>query len=214
MKRLLIVPLVWLCAISPLVGRLAADLSKGRIVILGDSLAAGYGVEETEAFPALLQQKLEEAGLAFEIANAGVSGDTTAGGLRRINWLLKRDLTVLILELGGNEGLRGIAPSETKRNLIGIIQKTREKYPEVKILLAGMQMPQNMGEDYRAAFQTIFPELAKSLKVDLIPFLLEGIGADPEFNQPDLIHPNPEGHKMVAKTVWKSLEPLLRRGKE
>jgi acyl-CoA thioesterase-1 len=138
-----------------------------------------------------------------------VSGDTTAGGVRRMPWLLKRPIDVLVIELGGNDGLRGIAPEETRTNIEKIISLVREKYPTVVIVLAGMQMPQNMGAEYNQKFRALFAAIAKQQKTELIPFLLEGVGGRAELNQPDRIHPNPEGHKIVAENVWKVLEPVL-----
>ena len=181
----------------------------GHILVLGDSLAAGSGVAREDAFPALLQRKIDSQKLPFKVINAGVSGDTTAGGLRRIDWMLKRKIDVLLLELGGNDGLRGIDTKTTQANLQAIIDKAKAKYPTIRIVIAGMQMPPNMGKEYTERFQNIFPEIAKANKAALIPFLLEGIGADPRYNQPDLIHPTPEGHKIVAATVWKTLGPIL-----
>ena len=168
------------------------------IVILGDSLAAGYGLDLSEAFPALLQKKVDEAGLKFSVVNAGLSGDTSSGGLRRIDWLLKRRVDVLVLELGGNDGLRGIPVAVTKTNLQGIINRTKQKYPQARVVVAGMQMPPNMGAEYNAAFEKIFPDLAKANDAALVPFLLEGVGGKPELNMPDMIHPTAEGQKVVA----------------
>ncbi|MBG88737.1 MAG: arylesterase [Verrucomicrobiales bacterium] len=182
-----------------------------NIIISGDSIGAGYGIPSESAFPALLQSKIDSAKLDYKIVNASVSGDTTASGLRRVNWILKRKADVLVIELGGNDGLRGIHPEETKKNLVGIIDKARAKYPSIKILLAGMQMPANMGKRYTDQFKKIFPEVAKEKKVTLVPFLLEGVGAIPEMNLDDLIHPNPKGHARVAENVWKKLKPLLAR---
>jgi acyl-CoA thioesterase-1 len=156
-----------------------------------------------------LQKRIEEKKLPWEIVNAGVSGDTTAGGLRRMPWLLKRRVDVLLIELGGNDGLRGLAPDETRANLEKIITLAREKYPDVKIILAGMQMPSNMGAEYTKKFGAIFADVAKTQKTELIPFVLEGVGGKAELNQPDRIHPNPEGHKIVAQNVWAVLEPVL-----
>jgi len=181
-----------------------------NVLILGDSLAAGYGVEREQAFPSLLQKKLEAAKLPYHLVNGGVSGDTSAGGLRRIDWMLKQPVDVLILELGGNDGLRGIAPESTKANLQGIIDKAKQKNPAVRILIAGMQMPPNMGEDYTKAFAAVFPTVAKANQAVLLPFLLEGVGGKEELNQQDGIHPNPKGHAIVAETVWKVLEPMLK----
>jgi acyl-CoA thioesterase-1 len=182
-----------------------------NIVILGDSLAAGYGLDPSEAFPAVLQKKIDATALKFTVINAGISGDTSAGGMRRIDWLLKRPVDVLVLELGGNDGLRGIPVGATRTNLQSIIDRTRQKYPAAKIVIAGMQIPPNMGAEYTAAFEKIFPDLARANHATLIPFLLEGVGGKPELNLPDLIHPTAEGHEIVAGNVWKVLQPLLER---
>ena len=181
-----------------------------NILILGDSLAAGYGVNPEQAFPALLQKKIENAQLPYRIINGGVSGDTTAGGLRRVDWLLKQPVDILLVELGGNDGLRGISPVATKQNLQGIITKAKQKYPGIRIVIAGMQMPPNMGEAYTREFADVFPALAKTNNATLLPFLLEGVGGKEELNQADGIHPNPKGHAIVAETVWKVLSPLLK----
>jgi acyl-CoA thioesterase-1 len=187
----------------------ANDTAK-RIVILGDSITAGYGLDPAEAYPALLQGKITAAHLPYTIANAGVSGDTTAGGLRRIDWAMGKGADVLIIALGGNDGLRGISPEETKKNLLGIIEKARAKNPAIKILLAGMQMPDTMGLDYTTRFKAVFPEAANESKSTLIPYLLEGIGGNEELNQPDGIHPTPQGQQKVAEIVWKILAPEIR----
>ena len=179
------------------------------IVVLGDSLAAGYGLDLSEAFPALLQKKIEAAGLRFSVVNAGLSGDTSAGGLRRIDWILKRRVDVLVLELGGNDGLRGIPVGVTRTNLQSIIDRTKQKYPTAQIVVAGMQMPANMGAAYNTAFEKIFPDLARRNSAALVPFLLEGVGGKPELNLPDMIHPTAEGQKIVAENVWKALKPVL-----
>jgi acyl-CoA thioesterase-1 len=186
--------------------------NRQTIVVLGDSLAAGYGLDLSEAFPALLQMKVDEAGLKFLVVNAGISGDTSAGGLRRMEWLLKRRVDVLVLELGGNDGLRGLPVAVTATNLQAIIDRTKQKYPQAQIVVAGMQMPPNMGADYNAAFAKIFPDLARVNHAALIPFLLEGVGGKPELNLPDLIHPTAEGHRIVAGNVWKVLRPVLEKG--
>ena len=200
----------WLVFLALAVFLWASEGERRTILILGDSLAAGSGVDPDEAFPALLQRKIDDAGLKYEIVNAGVSGDTTAGGLRRIDWLLRRKVDILVLELGGNDGLRGISPATTRTNLQSIIDRTKAKYPDATIVMAGMQMPPNMGEEYNDAFRQVFPEIAKSNKAALIPFLLEGVGGKPEMNLPDQIHPNPEGHRIVADNVWTILKPLLK----
>ena len=179
------------------------------ILVLGDSIAAGYGLDSDEAFPALLQEKITKAGLNYKVVNAGLSGDTTAGGLRRIGWLLKQPVDVLLLELGGNDGLRGIDPAETERNLKGIIEKVRQKNPNTTVAIAGMQMPENMGKDYTTRFREVFGRVATEQSATLIPFLLEGVGGKAELNQPDRIHPTAEGHKIIAATIWKVLQPVL-----
>jgi acyl-CoA thioesterase-1 len=181
------------------------------ILFLGDSLSAGFGLDVAEAFPSLIQKKIAQEKLPFKVINAGLSGETTAGGLRRIDWLLKQKVDVLVIELGGNDGLRGIAPSETKKNLQGIIDKAREKNPDIVIVLAGMQAPPNMGKDYTEKFRAIFPALAKKNSIALIPFLLEGVAGNPRLNLPDGIHPTAEGHRIIAETVWNTLNPILSR---
>ena len=159
----------------------------------------------------LLQKKVEQRGLPFVVVNAGVSGDTTSGGLRRINWVLRQPADVLVIALGGNDGLRGIPPSVTQSNLCALIDHARELAPGVRVILAGMQMPPSMGEDYTKAFRELFPEVAQSRKTERIPFLLEGVGGRVELNQLDLIHPTAEGQRIVAANVWKVLDPILDR---
>ncbi|MGO8701387.1 MAG: arylesterase [Limisphaerales bacterium] len=180
------------------------------IVVLGDSLAAGLGVDPEQAFPALLQKKIDAAGWPCTVVNAGVSGDTSADGLGRIDWLLRRQIDVLILELGGNDGLRGLPVSATRTNLQAILDRVRQKYPQVNLIVAGMQMPPNMGEEYDSAFRAIYPELAAKYQAALVPFLLAGVGGHRELNQEDRIHPNAPGHAIVAENVWKVLQPLLQ----
>lgn len=180
-----------------------------RIVVLGDSLSAGYGLTPAEAWPQRLQELVASNQLPYTVVNAGVSGDTTAGGLRRVDWVLRQPVDILVLELGGNDGLRGIQPSTTRSNLVGIIRKTREKWPHAAIVLTGMQMPTSMGRDYTEAFATVFPEVAHAEKALLVPHLLETVGGVPEFNLPDLVHPNPTGHRLVASNVWNVLGPFL-----
>jgi len=194
----------------------ASDLEAGaaalkRVVVLGDSLAAGYGVEPQEAFPALLQQKVDTAGLKFTVVNAGVSGNTSADGLARIDWLLKRKVDVLVLELGGNDGLRGVPVTAMRDNLQGIIERVKQRYPETRIVIAGMRLPPNLGPEYTEAFRKVFPEVAKKNDATLIPFLLEGVGGKPMLNQDDHIHPTADGHKLIAETVWKVLKPVLEK---
>ena len=180
------------------------------ILFLGDSLTAGYGLDATQAFPALIQNRIDSVGWKFRVINAGQSGDTSSGGLSRIDWLLQREIHVLVIELGINDGLRGIQTDVTRKNLQAIINRTRRKYPKVELILAGMQVPPNMGETYASSFKAIFPQLAKKNRAHLIPFLLEGVGGNPSLNLPDGIHPSAEGHQIVAENVWKVMEPLLR----
>ena len=186
--------------------------TKKTIVFLGDSLSAGTGVKPQEAFPAIVEEKIRANGLPFEVVNAGLGGDTTAGGLRRIDWLLQREIDVLVLELGGNDGLRGLPVANIKANLQAMIAKARAKNPAVKIVVAGMQMPPNLGGDYAEQFRKVFFDVARENDAVMIPFLLEGVGGTRELNQADMIHPNPRGHQIVADVVWKTLEPLLRAG--
>ncbi|HET8859944.1 arylesterase [Marivirga sp.] len=183
---------------------------KNNIIFFGNSLTAGYGVEAEEAFPGLIQKRLDSLGYDYNVINAGVSGETTASGLSRVEWVVKRQpVEIFILELGGNDGLRGIKPEETNKNLTAIIDKVREIHPKVKILLAGMLVPPNMGQAYASEFQKLFPKIAEEKNVNLIPFLLKDVGGEANLNQPDGIHPTPEGHKIVAETVWEYLKPML-----
>src|SRR5262245_10207064 len=180
------------------------------ILCFGDSLTAGYGLDPAQAFPAVIQEKIHARGWDFRVINAGLSGETTAGGLRRIDWVLQRPIAVLVLALGANDGLRGLPVAEAKRNLQAIIDRTKQKYPQAKIVLAGMQVPTNLGPEYTTSFRTLFPDLAAASNAALIPFLLEGVGGMPALNLPDGIHPNPAGHHIIAENVWKVLEPLLQ----
>jgi acyl-CoA thioesterase-1 len=179
------------------------------IVFFGNSLTAGYGVDPSQAFPALIQKKIDSSHLPYKSVNAGVSGETSSGGLARIDWILKQAPDVFVLELGGNDGLRGIPLSETKKNLQAIINRVKEKKPATKIIIAGMLIPPNMGPQYAKEFQSIYPDLAKTNQVSLIPFLLEGVGGESNLNQADGIHPTVEGHKVVADNVWKVVKTVL-----
>lgn len=213
MKWLAVFGLLWLSGFGAAVSTAraqGAESGKKRVVVLGDSITAGYGLQREEAYPALLQKKVDEAGLPYEVVNAGVSGDTTAGGLRRIDWALgPKGADVLMIALGGNDGLRGIAPEQTEKNLTGIIAKARTKNPSVKILIAGMQMPDNLGPKYVESFKAVFSKVAETAKTELLPFLLEGVGGDESLNQADRIHPTAEGQKKVAEVVWARLKGLL-----
>ena len=179
------------------------------IVFFGNSLTAGYGLSPSEAFPAIIQNKIDSLGLPYNVINAGVSGETSSGGNGRIDWILRQPLDVFVLELGANDGLRGIQLSETKKSLQSIIDKVKAKYPEAKIVLAGMQIPPNMGLDYTTEFRNIYPELAEKNGATLIPFLLEGVGGELKLNQQDGIHPTAEGHHIVAANVWRTLKDVL-----
>ena len=186
--------------------------SDGRlktILFFGDSITAGLGIDPDQAFPALIQKKVEGEKWMFRVINGGVSGETSAGGLRRIDWVLQRKIDVLILELGGNDALRGVDLENTKSNLQGIIERVRKKDPEVRIIVAGMQAPPNLGLAYTTKFQKMYPDLVKKNKTDFIPFILQDVGGIRDLNLPDGIHPTVEGHKIVAETVWKVLKPVL-----
>jgi len=182
---------------------------KKNIIFFGNSLTAGYGLDPGEAFPALIQSKIDSLGLAYQVINAGLSGETTAGGLSRIDWILRQPVEIFILELGGNDGLRGIPPSATFQNLQSIINRVREKYPHATIILTGIQVPPNMGNTYSIQFRTIFPKLARGNNILLVPFLLQGVGGIERLNQADGIHPTSEGHRILAENVWNVLKAVV-----
>jgi acyl-CoA thioesterase-1 len=182
---------------------------KKVILFFGTSLTAGMGLDLQEAFPAIIQQKIDSLGLDFTVVNAGLSGDTSASGKNRIEWVLNQEVAVFVLELGANDGLRGLPLKETAANLQAIIDIVRKKNADTKIVIAGMQMPPNMGSEYTTEFKEMFPKLAKENKVALVPFLLENVGGYPALNQDDGIHPTAEGQKIVAANVWKVLQPML-----
>jgi acyl-CoA thioesterase-1 len=179
------------------------------ILFYGDSLTAGYGLSTDEAFPAVIEKKLNQKGKPTKVVNAGLSGETSAGGLNRLDWVLKQPVDMFVLELGANDGLRGLPLDQTQKNLQSIIDKVKTKYPKAKIVIAGMLVPPNMGPDYTASFRKIFPDLAKKNNATLIPFLLQDVAGDEKLNIADGIHPNVEGHKIVAQNVLKVIEPLL-----
>ena len=193
-----------------LLGLTAAAPAPRTILFLGDSITAGYGLELSQAYPALLQQRIKKNGLNFKVINAGQSGDTSAGGLARMDWLLKNRIDVLVLELGGNDGLRGLPVEVTRKNLQAIIDRARQRYPQIKIVVAGMKIPPNMGAQYSRDFEAMFATLAKKNNAALIPFILEGVGGVRQMNLPDGIHPTAKGHEIVAENVWKVLQPVLR----
>ncbi|MFK7812038.1 MAG: arylesterase [Maribacter sp.] len=179
------------------------------ILFFGNSLTAGYGLDTKESFPSLIQNRLDSLSLKYTVINAGLSGETTSGGKNRLGWVLKQKVDIFVLELGANDGLRGIPLEETRGNLQTIIDAVREKNSETKIILAGMQIPPNMGKEYTTEFRTIFPDLAKKNDLQLIPFLLDGVAGIPDLNLPDGIHPTAAGQKIVRENVWVVLEKIL-----
>ena len=183
--------------------------AKPVIVALGDSITSGLGVTADEAYPALLEARLRREGYAYRVVNAGVSGDTTAGGLRRVDWILRAEPEIVIVALGANDGLRGQRPATTRANLETIVGRLR--VAGTRVLLAGMRMPPNYGEAFTREFAAVFPAVARRLNVALVPFLLDGVAADPTLNQPDGIHPNAAGHRMIAERLWPHLRPLLKK---
>ncbi|MCE7059563.1 arylesterase [Dyadobacter sp. CY343] len=183
---------------------------KKTIVFFGNSLTAAYGLDDpSQGFVGLIQKKIDSLKLNYKVINAGVSGETTSGGNSRIDWLLKQPLDIFVLELGGNDGLRGIPVSETKKNLQAILDKVHAKYPEAKLVLAGMQIPPNIGQKYASDFRAVYADLADKNDLTLIPFLLEGVGGEAKLNLPDGIHPTAEGHKILAENVWVEIKDLL-----
>lgn len=192
----------------------AAPVANGvrTLLFFGDSLTAGYGLDPDEAFPALIQARLDERGGGWRVVNAGLSGETTAGGLRRLDWVLRQPVDVVVIELGGNDGLRGLPVEQTRANLAAMVDRIRAHAPQAQVVVAGMQMPTNLGPDYTQAFAAIFPAVAHEKECALIPFILEGVGGVPRLNQPDQIHPTAEGHRIVAENVWRVIEPLLAPG--
>jgi acyl-CoA thioesterase-1 len=190
----------------------APDSGPPAVLFLGTSLTAGLGLSESEAYPARIQEKMDSAGIPLKVVNAGVSGETSAGGLRRVDWLLHQPVAVLVLELGANDALRGQDLEATRRNLQAIIDRTRAVHPDAAIVIAGMQAPPNLGNRYTTAFRDLFPDLARRNRAALIPFLLEGVAGVPRLNQADGIHPTAEGDSIVAENVWRVLKPVLQDG--
>ena len=192
------------------VSRRKSDVSeKKRIVFFGNSLTAAYNLQEEQGFVALLQARLDSLGEDYLCVNAGVSGETTADGVSRIDWILNQQVDVFVLELGANDALRGLPLKESKKNLQQILNQLKEKHPEAKILIAGMEAPPNLGDEYTSQFRNMYRDLAQEFEAALLPFLLDGVGGVPELNLEDGIHPNAEGQKIVAENVWEVLEPLL-----
>ncbi|MEO9873086.1 arylesterase [Ekhidna sp.] len=185
------------------------DVNKKIILFYGNSITAGYQLDLDQAFPALIQQKIDSLGFNYKAINAGLSGETSAGGKSRIDWVLQTVPDIFILELGANDGLRGLKLEETAKNLQAIIDSVKKENPEVQIIIAGMMVPPNLGIDYSNEFQQVFSVLADENNAIIIPFLLEGVAGDPDLNLEDGIHPTPEGHTIVAELVWKYLEPIL-----
>lgn len=181
--------------------------TRPRIVILGDSLTAGLGLSPDEAYPTLIQQRLDKEGFKYEVINAGVSGDTSAGGLARLDWALDGDVRVLIVALGGNDGLRGLPAEELKGNLSKIIEHAQKRH--IRVILAGMEAPPNFGQSYIVSFHQVYPELARQYNVSLVPFLLQGVAGIDSLNQRDGIHPTAEGARIVADNIWPVLRPML-----
>jgi acyl-CoA thioesterase-1 len=203
------VVLVWLAGFSP-AALIAAPISgdnRPRIVAFGDSLTAGLGVAADETYPAELQRRLDALGFRYRVINAGVSGETTAGGLRRVPWVLRSNPEIVILELGANDGLRGLRVNETQANLEQIIQQLQQS--GVQVILAGMKLPPNYGKDYLSGFERIYPELAARYRLPLIPFFLEGVAASDSFNQADGIHPTARGYRMIVETMLRTIQPVL-----
>ena len=179
------------------------------ILFYGDSITAGYGIGTDLAFPKLVETKLQNEGYAVEVINGGLSGETTAGGLTRIDWMLNRSYDIFILELGGNDGLRGLPIAETESNLNKIIERVKAKNPATKIIVAGMMVPPNMGPEYSEDFKGVFESVARNNKATLIPFLLEDVGGIEDLNQPDGIHPNAAGHEIIARNIYPVIKKLL-----
>ncbi|MGH7505844.1 MAG: arylesterase [Longimicrobiales bacterium] len=194
---------------TPLASASSPRDQRGVILFLGTSLTAGYGVGEDRAFPALIQQKIDSAGLPYRVVNAGISGETTAGGRARLDWMLQQPIDVLVLELGANDGLRGYDVDTMRDNLDAILRGTRTAYPDAAIVIAGMEAPPNLGDRYTTRFRESFPTLAEQFDAALVPFLLEGVAANPALNLDDGIHPNALGHEIIAATVWDVLLPVL-----
>jgi acyl-CoA thioesterase I len=186
--------------------------NKKIILFFGNSLTAGYGLPSMDqAFPALIGRRIDSLHLPYRIINAGVSGETSAGGKSRIGWVLRQPVAIFVLELGANDGLRGIPLAGTRANLQAILDSVKARYPDAKLVVAGMRMPPSMGADYATRFRNIFPDLAKTNDAALIPFLLQDVGGVPHLNQPDGIHPAVQGHRIVAENVWRVLAPLLSK---
>lgn len=187
-----------------------ASMTRRKILFVGTSLTAGYGLEADSAFSYLIQRKIDSAGLPFETVNAGVSGETTAGLIQRLDWLLRAKFDVMVLESGANDGLRGVEAKAIADNLTQIVRRTRAAHPDARILLVQMEAMPNYGRSYGSAFHDVYQSVAKAEKIELLPFLLDGVAGRPDLNQADGLHPNLRGERMVAENVWRGLEPVLR----
>jgi acyl-CoA thioesterase-1 len=190
-----------------------AQESRPAVVFLGTSLTAGAGLEPEQAYPALIQRKIDSAGLDYRVVNAGVSGETSAGARRRIDWLLREPISVLVVETGANDGLRGLPPESLRANIQAVFARAKSLRPAPNLVLVGMRVPPNYGQTYSRQFQAIYPDVARQNDAELVPFLLEGVGGITRLNQPDGMHPTAEGQRVMAETVWKVLEPVLRRSR-
>lgn len=187
----------------------AEENEPGLILFFGTSLTAGMGLDPSQAYPAVIREKIDSLGLPYEVANAGLSGETTSAGKNRINWVLNQDVDIFVLELGANDGLRGVPLEEMRSNLQEIIDTVREQNPDAEIVLAGMQIPPNMGQEYAAGFRETFPEMARENDLHLIPFLLQDVAGEESLNQRDRIHPTAEGQRIIAENVWDVLKPII-----
>ena len=192
----------------------SVEPARPAILFVGTSLTAGYGLDPDQAYPALIQKKIDAAGLDYRVINAGVSGETSAGALRRVDWLLQQRVSVFVLETGANDGLRGLSPDSLRANIQAIFDRTRQLQPQARLVLLGMQIPPNYGRRYTEQFGGVYPEVAKTNGATLVPFLLEGVGGVGTLNQADGVHPTADGQRRMAETVWRVLEGVLRDGKE
>ena len=192
----------------------APGAERPAVLFVGTSLTAGYGVAPEEAYPALLQDKIDSAGLNYRVVNAGVSGQTSAGARSSIDWLLRQPVSVLVIETGANDGLRGLPPDSLRANIQAILDRARELRPAPRLVLIGMRTPPNYGQSYSRRFEAIYPQLAKANDAELVPFLLEGVGGVAALNQPDGVHPTAQGQRRMAETVWRVLEPVLREAQK
>ena len=207
----------WVCACDPAEKpeerRVAASAVSQlpAIVFLGTSLTAGFGLDPDQAYPALLQRKIDSAGLGYRVVNAGVSGETSAGARQRIDWLLREPVAVLVIETGANDGLRGLPPDSLRANIQAILSRAQRVQPAPKLVIVGMRIPPNYGRTYSQQFEAVYSELARTSGAELVPFLLEGVGGVAGLNQADGIHPTGEGQRKMAETVWPVLEKVLKK---